>query len=143
MSLVNIVELKEGHTPEYKHSGDACCDCRASLNEPVTIAPKCMVTIPLGFAIQIPHGYEGQIRPRSGLARNSGVFTIQGTVDEGYTGEVCAIMCNFSDIPFTIKDGDRICQMKISRCEQFSFNKVEKLPDTDRGRNGFGSSGIC
>ena len=92
MSLVNIVELKEGHTPEYKHSGDACCDCRASLNELVTIAPKCMVTIPLGFAIQIPHGYEGQIRPRSGLARDKGVFTIMGTVDEGYTGEVCAII---------------------------------------------------
>ena len=142
VEIVNILEIKEGHVPVYKHDTDCCCDCMAAINGTMTIAPKCMATIPLGFAIELPVGYEAQIRPRSGLARNFGVFAVLGTVDEAYRGEVCAIMCNFSDVPFEIHDGDRICQMKISPYQQFGFNKVPTLSETDRGSNGFGSTGI-
>ena len=143
MDSINIVEIRKGHIPEYKHLTDACCDLRASVESPVVIPPKDIVTIPLGFAIELPFGYQGKIKPRSGLAKREKVFTINGTVDEGYTGEVCAIMCNLSDKPYTVHDGDRICQMEICEYQQFDFNVVSKLAETERGSNGFGSTGLC
>lgn len=139
---IKIVVLKEGHLPEYKHTDDCCADCRASLNDTVIIAPRSMVTIPLGFKIGLPKGYEAQIRPRSGLARKNGVMAVFGTVDAGYIAEVGATLMNNSDIPFEINDGDRICQMKIEKKEDISFCLVEELEETERGLGGFGSTGI-
>lgn len=139
---IDIVELKKDHIPVYKHDMDACADCKASLNEDVIIAPGGMCTIPLGFKICIPEGYEGQIRPRSGLARNNGVIAVIGCVDPGYTGEVCVTLHNCLDIPFTVHDGDRVCQLKLEESLKMFFRPVDRLPDSERSEAGFGSTGI-
>lgn len=139
---IDIVELKAGHLPVYKHADDCCADCRASLNGTITLAPRSMVTVPLGFKIGVPKGYEAQIRPRSGLARNNGVIAVFGTVDAGYINEVGAILMNNSDMPFEINNGDRICQMKIERKEDVTFRIVDELEDSERGLGGFGSTGV-
>lgn len=138
---IKIKELREGFTPVYKHTTDACCDCFANLKEPLYIENGFTVKIPLGFAVEIPVGYEGIIKGRSGLT-SKGIFCGLGCIDAGYTGEVCAIITNLSHRPFEIKNGDRICQFKIQEAEKIHFEKVEKLADSERSSNGFGSTGI-
>ena len=139
---VDIIELRAGHLPVYKHESDCCCDCKASLYEDVILNPRCMVTIPLGFKLGLPKGYEAQIRPRSGLARNNGVMAVFGTIDEEFRGEVGTTLINNSDVPFTIHNGDRICQMKIEKKEEVIFNVVSELSNTERGECGWGSTGV-
>lgn len=139
---IDIVEVKKGFVPVYKHKNDCCADCRAAINGTVTIQPRCMITVPLGFKIGLPEGYEAQIRPRSGLARNNGVMAVFGTVDAGYINEVGVTLMNNSDVPFEIHEGDRICQMKIERKIDIQFELVDRLEDTERGLNGWGSSGL-
>ena len=104
------------------------------------IAPKETAIIPLGFAVEIPNGYEMQIRPRSGLA-TKGKQGIFGTIDSDYRGEVCAIIYNSSDDEFVVKKGDRIAQCLIAPVIIASFNAVDKLSETERGNGGFGSTG--
>lgn len=136
---VKIKLCDNGVLPTYAHIGDACCDCYAA--EDLTIAYGQWAKVKLGFCLELPSGYEAQIRPRFGLS-SKGVIAILGTIGSNYRGEVCAIIQNNSFDDFEIKFGDRICQMKIERVEPVVFKVVEKLSDTLRGSNGFGSTGV-
>ena len=139
--IVKIKELREGFTPVYKHTTDACCDCFANLKEPLYIAHGFTVKIPLGFAVEIPVGYEGITKGRSGL-NSKGLILQIGCIDPGYTGEVNAIVTNITGKTFIVNPGDRICQFKIQESEKIFFEKVDKLADSERGEKGFGSSGV-
>lgn len=136
---VKIKLCDNGILPTYAHIGDACCDCCAA--EDLTIAQGQIAKVKLGFCLELPSGYEAQIRPRSGLS-SKGVIAILGTIDSNYRGEVCAIIQNNSFDDFEIKFGDRICQMKIERVEPVVFEQVEELSETNRNDKGFGSSGV-
>ena len=136
---VKIKLCENGVLPTYAHIGDACCDCYAA--EDLTIAYGQWAKVKLGFCLELPSGYEAQIRPLFGLS-SKGVIAILRTIDSNYRGEVCAIIQNNSFDDFEIKFGDRICQMKIERVEPVVFKVVEKLSDTLRGSNGFGSTGV-
>ncbi len=100
--------------------------------------------VPTGLFIALPEGYEAQVRPRSGLALKHGITVLNapGTIDADYRGEVCVILANLSDSPFTINDGERIAQMVVARHEQVEWEPVTELNDTDRGAGGFGHSGL-
>ena len=138
---IKIVEIREGFTPVYKHPTDACCDCFANIKESLYIENGFTVKIPLGFAVEIPIGYEGIIKGRSGLT-SKGIHCGIGTIDAGYTGEVCAIITNHSLQTFIVNPGDRICQFKIQAAEKIYFEKVKDLADSERGKKGFGSTGV-
>ena len=135
---VKIKKINDGKIPEYKTNGSAGADCYSRIMWQVH--PKEIIRIPLGFAVEIPNGYEMQIRPRSGLA-TKGKQGIFGTIDSDYRGEVCAIIYNSSDDEFVVKKGDRIAQCLIAPVIIASFNAVDKLSETERGNGGFGSTG--
>lgn len=135
---VNIVTMENGIVPIYKTEGSAGADCFARMD--AVIAPKETAIVPLGFAVEIPKGYEMQIRPRSGLA-TKGKQAIFGTIDSDYRGEVGAIIYNSSDEEFVVKKGDRIAQCLIAPVIIASFNAVDELSETERGNGGFGSTG--
>lgn len=119
-------------------------DLRAFLPDgPVTLAPLQRAMIPTGIRLEIPQGWECQIRPRSGLAAKHGITVLNspGTIDSDYRGEVKVILVNLSDTPFTIEDGERICQMVFAPAEQVSLITKATLSETDRGSGGFGHSG--
>lgn len=139
---VKIKVLKEGHLPDYHNVTDSGADCFASLDEPVILKAKSFIKIPLGFALELPLDYEIQVRPRSGLAAKNGIVCNFGTIDNDYRGELCAILFNFSDIDFDITEGDKICQAVLAPVYHASFIMVDKLSETKRGENGFGSSGF-
>lgn len=139
--IVKIKELREGYTPVYKHTTDACCDCFANLVEPLYIENGFTVKIPLGFAVEIPIGFEGITKGRSGLS-SKGLLLQSGCIDPGYIGEVCAIVTNLSGATFIVNPGDRICQFKVQAAEKIYFERVEKLADSERSDKGFGSTGI-
>ena len=138
---IKIKELREGYTPVYKHTTDACCDCFANLVEPLYIENGFTVKIPLGFAVEIPIGFEGITKGRSGLS-SKGLLLQSGCIDPGYIGEVCAIVTNLSGATFIVNPGDRICQFKVQAAEKIYFERVEKLADSERSDKGFGSTGI-
>ncbi len=136
------IRLKDnGRMPVYKTPGAACCDCHARLDESLVVYSHCRSLVPLGFSMELPEGYEAVLRPRSGLTL-SGIDIGIGTIDSDYRGEVCACVINNSDDPIVVNNGDRICQMKIQRAEQFEFEQSTYLQDTERGDGGFGSTGI-
>lgn len=140
---IRIKLISGGKMPEYKTAGSACADCCARLpTENITLLAKKQTTIPLGFAIEIPEGFEAVIRPRSGLASKDMVYTIEGTIDSDYRGEVKAIVFNNSDEDFVIHNLDRICQMKIQEARQVRFMPVDELSETERGSGGFGHTGL-
>ena len=141
---VNIKLLDGGKLPEYKTIGAAGADCFARINEPKTIKPNELVTIPLGFAVEIPEGYELQVRGRSGLARKNAVqvFNSPGTIDSDYRGEVGAILHNDSNVDFIVNPGDRIAQAVVAPVIRAEWNLVSELSDTERGEGGFGSTGV-
>lgn len=130
--------------PEYKTEGAAGMDITAAINEPVTLKPMERALIPSGIKIELPHGYEAQIRPRSGLSIKSGITLINcvGTIDEDYRGEVCIGLINLSNEDFTIKRGDRIAQMVIAPVIQAEICVADELSTTARGAGGFGSTGV-
>jgi len=130
--------------PEYKTEGAAGMDIVASIDEPVTLKPLGRVLIPTGIKIELPRGYEAQIRPRSGLAIKSGITLSNcvGTIDEDYRGEVCVGLINLSNEDFTIKRGDRIAQMLIAPVVRAEISVIEELSATVRGVGGFGSTGV-
>lgn len=141
------VQLNEGaRLPVYGSSQAAGADLCACLGIglTMTIEPHKWAMVPTGVRISLPAGYEAQVRPRSGLAAKSGISVLNspGTVDSDYRGEVKVILINHSDVPFVIKDGDRIAQMVIARHETASFTVVTSLDETARGEGGFGSTGI-
>ena len=135
---------KSGHAlPEYASPGSAGVDLRANLAETVTIAPAARALIPTGLQIELPEGFEAQIRSRSGLALKHGVCVLNspGTIDSDYRGEIKVILINHSDEPYTVNNGDRIAQMVVAKYEKIDFQPVEALSVTERDNGGFGSSG--
>ena len=141
---LNIVNTSNNPLPTYETKNSAGMDLRAFLPEgPITLEPMQRGLVPTGLDMEIPEGYEGQVRPRSGLAIKNGVTVLNspGTVDADYRGQVCVILINLSDKPFTINSGDRIAQMVIAQCEQMEPVLVETLTETERGAGGFGHTG--
>lgn len=130
--------------PAYETAGSAGADLRAHLNEPVVLNPGDRTLVPTGIRLQIPVGYEGQVRPRSGLAARHGITVLNspGTIDSDYRGEVRIILANLGKEPFTIADGERIAQLIISPVVKAEFTKVDSLDDSRRGEGGFGSTGV-
>jgi dUTP pyrophosphatase len=130
------------HRPRYATSGAAGADLRARLAGPLTLAPLGRAAVPTGVRLEIPNGYEGQVRPRSGLAARHGVTVLNapGTIDSDYRGEVKVIMVNLSDTPYDIQPGDRIAQLVVAPVSQAEFIPAE-LATSERGEGGFGSTG--
>lgn len=130
--------------PTYQSAEAAGVDLPAANVEPVTLAPGEYKVIPNGFNVAIPHGYEGQVRPRSGLAFKHGVSIVNapGTIDSDYRGEIKTILVNLGPLPFTVKRGERIAQMVIAPVAQAVMMEVPELDETARGENGFGSTGV-
>ena len=130
--------------PSYESSGAAGMDIRAFIDREISIAPLARARIPTGLFMEIPSGYEAQVRPRSGLASRLGVTVVNapGTIDSDYRGEVEVILINFGNEPFTVKSGDRIAQMVISPVIRVLVSEVDILSETERGTGGFGSTGI-
>jgi len=146
MNPLNIDIVNKSHhpLPAYATEGSAGMDVRAFLNDPVTLLPGERALIPTGLYIALPQGYECQIRPRSGLAIKHGISLVNspGTVDSDYRGEIGVIVINHSDKPFTVNDGERICQMVIAPYTRVGWTQVESLDETERGAGGFGHSGV-
>jgi|TARA_R110002020_G_scaffold106753_5_gene248279 dUTP pyrophosphatase len=140
IKIVN--KSKKNPNPSYETSDSAGMDIRS--NQKVTIKTGTSETIKTGLYIQLPSGYEAQIRSRSGLASKNGIIVLNspGTIDADYRGEIKIILANLSSANFDVKKGDRIAQMVISQYEQAWFEDVKSLDDTDRGSGGFGSTGI-
>jgi len=140
---VKIVNRSKHPLPEYATLHSAGMDLRANIDKPIILKPLQRVLVPTGLFIQLPEGYEAQIRPRSGLAIKHGISVVNspGTIDADYRGEICAILINLSDEEFTINDGDRICQMIITEHSRIEWQEVGKLDETDRGAGGFGHTG--
>lgn len=129
--------------PSRASEGSAGVDLRAALDTPVTLGPGDRALIPTGLRLEIPLGFEGQVRPRSGLALKKGVTVLNspGTIDSDYRGEVGVVLINLSQEPVTFERGDRIAQLVVARAEAVEWDAVEDLGDSDRGTGGFGSSG--
>ncbi len=138
---VKIKIFGNGRKPEYKTAGAVCADCYANLDGCICIPVGQRRLIPLGFAIELPKGYELQVRGRSGLA-SKGIDIALGTVDYDYRGEVKACVINNSETDFTVYHDDRICQIAIREAEQTTFEVVDELSETERSDNGFGHTGI-
>ncbi len=130
--------------PEYATPESAGMDVRAFLKEPVVLKPLERALIPTGLYLQLPAGHECQIRPRSGLALKHGITLVNtpGTVDADYRGEIGVILINLSNEPFTVNDGERICQMVITNYTHVEWEAVERLDETERGDGGFGHTGV-
>jgi dUTP pyrophosphatase len=144
---IHIKRLKKDHPvslPQYMTEGSSGMDLFASLADEVTLVPGDRKLIPSGISVAIPEGFEGQIRPRSGLAVQKGIGIVNGpgTIDADYRGEIAALLINFGKEPFTIRNGDRIAQMVISPVTRVTLEEVEDLPPTLRQGGGFGHTGI-
>lgn len=149
-AVVRVKRLDErAIMPKYQSSQAAGLDLAACLprhdmGEEVTIEPMEIVKIPLGYACAIPMGFEGQVRPRSGLSTKHGISipNAPGTIDSDYRGEMFIALINLSKVPYTIRHGDRIAQLVIAPVAHAAIREVTQLEDTDRGENGFGSTGL-
>ncbi|MDR2362033.1 MAG: dUTP diphosphatase [Prevotellaceae bacterium] len=140
---IKIVNHSPFALPQYATPHSAGMDLRANIAEPLTLAPLQRELVPTGLFIELPAGYEAQIRPRSGLAAKHGVTILNtpGTIDADYRGEIKIILVNLSHTPFTLQPGERIAQMIIARHEQIIWQSVANLSDSTRGSGGFGSTG--
>lgn len=144
MTVLKIQRLEHNKVlPEYKTQGAAGMDLCAAIEESVELKPLERALIPTGLKIELEHGYEAQIRPRSGLSIKHGITLINcvGTIDEDYRGEVCVGLVNLSNDTYSIQPQERIAQMLITRVEQAEIEVVTQLSDTQRGEGGFGSTG--
>ena len=139
---IKIKKIENGKLPEYKTEGSAGADCYARIKNDIVIKPGASETIPLGFAVEIPMGYEMQIRGRSGLARKNNIDCFPGTIDSDYRGEVCAIILNKGREDFVVKPLDRIAQAVIAPVITANWYLTDNLSETQRGENGFGSTGV-
>jgi len=140
---IKIINKSKHRLPEYTTEHAAGMDIRANLDEDIVLGPMKRALVKTGLFLEIPAGYEAQIRPRSGLAINKGITVLNspGTIDADYRGEVCIILINLSEENFVIKDGERICQMVIAHHEKAEWVQVEELRKTERGEGGFGHTG--
>lgn len=141
---VEIINKSKHELPSYATVLSAGMDLRANLDTPIVLRPLQRTLVPTGLFMALPQGYEAQVRPRSGLAIKKGITVLNspGTIDADYRGEVCVILVNLSNEPFTITDGERIAQMVIARHEQVEWCECEVLDETDRGAGGFGHTGV-
>lgn len=140
---IKIINKSDYALPSYETKGSAGLDLRANIDNPIVLQPLDRALIPTGLFMELPVGYEAQIRPRSGLALKKGITVLNspGTVDSDYRGEVGVILINLSSVDFTINPGDRIAQMVIAKHEQAEWVEVDELSSTERGEGGYGHSG--
>jgi dUTP pyrophosphatase len=140
---VKIINTSKHPLPEYETPYSAGMDLRANIDAPITLDPLARALVPTGLFVELPAGYEAQIRPRSGLAIKYGISLVNapGTIDSDYRGEIKVILVNLSDTPFIINDGERICQMVIARHERVEWLQTGELAETVRGTGGFGHTG--
>lgn len=141
---VKVVNKSQNELPAYSTKDSAGMDLRASLSEPIELKPLQRVLVPTGIYIELPEGYECQIRPRSGLALKHGITVLNtpGTIDADYRGEIGVILVNLSDKAFVINNGERICQMVVARYERVNWKQVDSLDESERGEGGFGHTGV-
>ena len=145
MTVLKIERLPHNkNLPEYKTEGAAGMDLCAAIEEPITLKPLERKLVPTGLRIELEHGYEAQIRPRSGISIKHGITLINciGTIDEDYRGEVCVPIVNISNEEYTIEPQERIAQMVIAAVEQAKIEVVTELTETERGAGGFGHTGV-
>ena len=140
---IKIINRSKNQLPSYATEASSGMDLRANIDNNIVLEPGKRELIPTGLFVEIPVGYEAQIRPRSGLAIKKGITVLNapGTIDADYRGEICIILINLSEEDFLIKNGDRICQMVIVKHERAEWLNVEMLEETDRGKGGFGHTG--
>lgn len=146
MSLpIKIINKSSNELPSYATLMSAGMDLMAFTEEGIVLQPNSRTLVHTGLYIELPKGYEAQIRPRSGLALNKGITVLNapGTIDADYRGEIGVILYNTSDTPFYIKNGDRIAQMVVARCERVEWVISDDLSSSERGEGGFGSTGVC
>ncbi|MBO0357006.1 dUTP diphosphatase [Hymenobacter sp. BT186] len=141
---IPVINRSHHPLPEYQTAHAAGLDVRANLTEPVTLKPLQRALIPTGLFLEIPVGYEMQVRPRSGLAYKHGIGIVNspGTIDADYRGELKVLLVNLSDTDFVVQDGERIAQLVVARHETISWQPTEKLSETARGAGGYGSTGV-
>ncbi|ODT55836.1 MAG: deoxyuridine 5'-triphosphate nucleotidohydrolase [Paludibacter sp. 47-17] len=141
---IKVVNRSKHPLPAYATLHSAGMDLRANLDKPLVIKPMQRVLIPTGLYIELPEGYEAQIRPRSGLALKKGITLLNspGTIDADYRGEVGIILINLSEDEFVVEDGERICQMVVAGYVQAEWEETAGLGDTGRGAGGFGHTGV-
>jgi dUTP pyrophosphatase len=141
---VNIINQSEHPLPSYQTSSSAGMDLRANLESPVVLKPLQRALIPTGLFLELPPGYEAQIRPRSGLAYKHGISIVNspGTIDADYRGEIKVLLVNLSDQEFPVENGERIAQMVVARHETVEWQPTGLLSETERGAGGYGSTGI-
>lgn len=141
---VKIINRSKHQLPAYETLFSAGMDVRANLTTPITLQPMERALVPTGLFIQLPEGYECQIRPRSGLAFKKGISIVNspGTIDADYRGEIGIILINLSNKPFVINDGERICQMVVKQYSRVEWEVVDSLDDSERGAGGFGHTGV-
>ncbi len=141
---IKIINDSENPLPTYATKGSAGMDLRAFLNEPVMLKPLQRMLIPTGLSIELPKGYEAQVRPRSGLAIKKGLSLLNtpGTIDSDYRGEIKIILINLSNETAVINNGERIAQMVVNKYETATIVEVDELSETERGDGGFGHTGI-
>lgn len=141
---IKIINKSQHPLPHYETDLSAGMDLRANLEEAITIPPLGRVLVKTGLFIELPAGYEAQVRPRSGLAFKKGITVLNspGTIDADYRGEIGVILVNLSNDFFDIENGERIAQLVIAKHERIFWHPVEVLSDTDRGEGGFGSTGV-
>jgi len=142
--VVKIINRSRHQTPAYETASSAGMDLRANMDAPLTLRPLERAVIKTGLFIALPQGYEAQVRPRSGLAAKHGISVLNspGTIDADYRGEIGVILVNLSNEDFTVNDGDRIAQMVIAAYAHTKWDEVNVLDETERGKGGFGSTGI-
>lgn len=141
---VKVINRSKHAIPQYETDSSAGMDVRANIDESIILEPLSRVLIKTGLFLELPQGYECQVRPRSGLALKKGITVLNspGTIDADYRGEVGVILINLSNEKFVIEDGERIAQLVFAKYEQATFIEVDVLSDTERGMGGFGSTGV-
>lgn len=141
--IVKVINKSAHPLPHYETELSAGMDVKANTEEPIVLRPLSRAMVPTGLFVELPTGYEMQVRPRSGLAAKHGITVLNspGTVDADYRGEIKVILVNLSDADFEIKPGERIAQLIVARHERVEWNVVEELSETCRGTGGFGSTG--
>ena len=141
---IKVINKSKHPLPEYATENSAGMDLRANIDEPIVLKPLERALIPTGIFIALPHGYEAQVCPRSGLAIKKGITVLNtpGTIDSDYRGMIGVILVNLSNEDFVVNDGERIAQMVISKYEHAEWEEVDELDETERGAGGYGHTGV-
>ena len=144
MLLVNIINQSQHPLPKYQTALSAGMDLHANLEEPIVLMPQARMLVATGLFIELPEGYEAQVRPRSGLALKHGITVLNspGTIDADYRGEIKVLLIKHGQDPFTIQNGERIAQMVIAQHATVQWQETQSLSNTERGEGGYGSTGV-